>query len=255
MGTRHKSSKRVRRRNPRAIGFAVFMSLALIAVVGMAWAVTSRNSQTDGSYASTYTPAPPAPVEVVPRIAFVGDSFTAGTGAPAGLGYTEFAAKNFGMVDQVTGEPSSGYITPGKLQRTMGQLIQIATKQSPAPEVVVLASGYNDNLGSPPDREAIRPAIREAFAAARTNNWGDSTIVVVGPWTPTGAPSANQIAVNDVLREEAAASGFAFIDSIATGLVTPDMIGDDKIHPTPAGHRILGERIAAHLQGLVPAQP
>ncbi|WP_170914033.1 MULTISPECIES: SGNH/GDSL hydrolase family protein [unclassified Rhodococcus (in: high G+C Gram-positive bacteria)] len=230
------------------------IALGVIAVGVGIWYDSSLANRSESSGGLGYQPTaePDAPAVDLTRIAFIGDSYTAGVGAPNQNGYARLTAKELGATPQISADSGSGYLKPGQGGMTMLALVEAAKRTPTPPDVVVLASGYNDNLGNPPSEVPFRAAVEETFAAARA--WApDADIVVVGPWTPQGSATANQTIVNTVLRSEAGESGFEFVDSLAPPLVRADMIGDDKIHPTPQGHQVLADEITTALRERVPA--
>lgn len=234
----------------RHVLFIAFLAIAAIAVVaGVAYDHYRKPAATESTQAAA---TPVGTVQETKRIAFIGDSYTAGTGAPDGEGYAWLVAKNFNVNAQVSAEENAGYIKPGGSGRTMINLVQGAEAAFSPANVIVLAGGYNDNLGAPPSSVGFRAAVQATFTAAR--EWSpDADIIVLGPWTPTGVPTTNQSIVNDVLREESQSSGFMFVDTIRPPMVTSEMIGSDGFHPTPEGHQQLADKVVAALRDRIPA--
>ena len=61
----------------------------------------------------------------------------------------------------------------------------------------------------------------------------------------TSGRVSNQSTTRDLHKTAAEDRKMVFIDPISQGwFKTPGMIGDDDIHPTDTGHRIIGEEAA-----------
>jgi len=76
-------------------------------------------------------------------------------------------------------------------------------------------------------------------------------VLVIGPPWPTTCVPPELLVIRDSLRDQAAAVGAMFVDPIAEGwfIGRPDLIGQDGIHPTDAGHVYMAERIAPLIYG------
>lgn len=176
---------------------------------------------------------------------FIGDSYISGDGAPGRRGLAILASNELGLAPTVSSDPQSGYTRAGVRGFTTGELVEEAPERLGA-QIVVLASGYSDVLGSPPDSTRLRDAARRAISAA-ADKWPRARVVVLGPWTPTGDATVNQNAVNGALRDVAAEQDVAFIDTLSPPLVTAEMIGADKVNPSPAGHRAIATELAKRI--------
>jgi lysophospholipase L1-like esterase len=188
----------------------------------------------------------PLRVDLGPRAIFVGDSYTTGTGAFAEYdSYVQAAAFALGLGDVwASGIDLSGYNNSGRSRLDLAQRLDhdvLAYR----PAVVVIAHGFNDQ-GYPVDQLAataggVYGRIASALPAAK--------LVVVGPWMPQG-PTPELSAIEDTLRREALAHGATFVSTAGwiTAVNRSRFIGSDGTHPTPAGHRYIGQQLAAALQ-------
>ncbi|QDK02788.1 minor tail protein [Gordonia phage Squiddly] len=220
------------------LGVAFAAAFALL--IGVAIAVAQPDSDSTSAPVAEST-APPSGGGVV----WIGDSYISGDGAPAGGGLALLAANELGLTPTISADPRSGYTRPGRRGFTTGELIAEAPA-TVGTQLVVIASGYNDDLGSPPNTDRLRTEAASAISAAE-QKWPRARLVVLGPWTPGGAPTVNQTAANEALGEVAAAAGVTYIDTLAPPLVTPEMIGADKIHPSPSGHQQIAEELVERL--------
>jgi lysophospholipase L1-like esterase len=69
---------------------------------------------------------------------------------------------------------------------------------------------------------------------------------VIGPPWLTANPPPAVLKIRDSLREQAVAIGALFVDPIAEGSFVGrgDLIGQDGVHPTDAGHVYMADKIA-----------
>lgn len=179
-------------------------------------------------------------------VVFVGDSYIAGDGAPRGKGLALLAAAELGLSPTISADSGSGYTRAGRRGFTTGELVATAPERTNA-ELVILASGYNDNLGSPPNPDRLIAEARSVVATTIAR-WPRAQVIVLGPWTPRGTPSVNQVAVNNALRRVTDSASATFIDTLTRPLVTASMIGADTVHPTPAGHKAIADDLAGRLR-------
>ncbi|ANA85426.1 lipase [Gordonia phage Bowser] len=226
----------------KQIILGVAFAAALALVIGVAYAVGQPDTDSNATPAAESSTAPPSGGGVV----WIGDSYISGDGAPAGGGLALLAANELGLTPTISADPRSGYTRPGRRGFTTGELVAEAPERV-GTQLVVIASGYNDDLGSPPNTDRLRAEAASAISAAE-QKWPRARVVVLGPWTPGAAPTVNQTAANEALGEVAAAAGATYIDTLSPPLVTPAMIGADKVHPSPTGHQQIAADLADRLR-------
>jgi lysophospholipase L1-like esterase len=201
----------------------------------------------------------PAPSAASPAVRYLalGDSFTIGTGSrpaesfPARLaerlraGGSDVVLENLGV---------NGFTTDDLMARELPRVGAFA------PTLVTLAIGANDLVrGSPPDR--YRAQVRRIFAAVLAAGVpGGRVLALPQPdWSISPAAAdfgdpralADQIAAfNDILREEATASGARYVDlfPLMRKEARAGMIAGDGLHPAAAAY----EEWAAELSPLCP---
>lgn len=195
------------------------------------------------------------------RILVLGDSFTAGssqnTGAGAGTWFHRFA-RLLGYEDAWnTSIGGTGYVADNSgASVTFGDRAAVDVG-SHSPERVIVWGGYNDVLNA---QSAIDTAARDLYRTLTT--YLDSYIVVVGPTSSNGSPTASYTATTATLRSAAADWKMPFIDPLTgsaydkngtliatTGAwittANPTVyIGADAVHPTDAGHTYIASRMA-----------
>lgn len=173
-------------------------------------------------------------------IAFLGDSYTQGTGAPTvARNWSAAAAAQLRMDAWSDGVGGAGWngTGAGAPAARVAKGLAVLTR---APDVIVTALGYNDAGG---DLATLRAHYDTTVAAIRAA-WPDAQLVTLGPWTPLG-PTTALTAIKTALQERAVAHRVPFLDLEAMigvgnrGIYT----AADNVHPTAAGHLYLGRRI------------
>jgi len=144
----------------------------------------------------------------------------------------------------ISAQGGTGYLTigPGNGRATYPDRIGSVLDANPNLDVLVIEGGGND-----PDTDlaAFRAAVATTFAVARAKE-PSTKIYVLGPYSPNGSGYSTKRAV---LADEAAKSGFPFIDQIDQQWMKgrSDLLWTDGFHPNAAGHAMLGRRTAGEL--------
>ena len=185
-----------------------------------------------------------------PKAWVLGDSYTFGTGATDTTASANIImAECLGLDILTDGVGGAGWT--GSTSGTPAQ--RITTKLTPLthdPEIIFFDLGYN-NGASTPNVPAIETGINDAVAAARTIK-PNARLIAFGPATPQGS-TTNLTTVKNTIIARCTALGVSFID--VEGWITMNnesfYIGVDNVHPTPEGHRYLGERKARAVAALL----
>jgi len=191
--------------------------------------------------------APAVRASTQPHIAVIGDSYTAGSseggnGAQSWpeLAWQLLADRGVEVNADVAAEGGAGYGQRGSRGSVFEDLTAQAVRRNDA--LVVFFGSRND--------EPVDPAVFPDFAAgtflfARFAAPAAKFLVIGPPW-PTASPPPPVLKIRDSLRQQAASAGAVFIDPIAEGWFVdqPDLIGQDGVHPTDAGHAYMAQRIA-----------
>jgi lysophospholipase L1-like esterase len=210
---------------------------------------------------------PPEPPRGVSCYAALGDSFTAGTGSPEGLGWSHRIARglrrrNAAFVYRTLAEDGA---TSENVLDQLGSALQLE------PDLVTVICGANDVLRSTrPDPSAYAGRLGEIFE--RLHHAGPRMIVVtatsperwdfvrLGPRTRARV-EAGMRATNDVTRRVAAEHCVPCLDVAEhPGLRDRDNFATDGLHPSIRGHAraarafalLLGEGYGipiAHMEG------
>jgi lysophospholipase L1-like esterase len=207
-----------------------------------------------------------------PRCIVMGDSITGGEGSGTVNGldlFTRWMGYALGWNDVwASAVGSTGYVATGGYT-TFGGRVQ-ADVIAHDPDVVLIAGGINDHAGSQP---AILAAAQSLYSSILDGIPGVA-LIVVGPWWPNGAPPQTVIDTRNTLESAATSEGVhLFIDNIVADVAGDNYLGwitgtgregatntsgnsdvytsTDATHPTTAGQRYLGWRLAQAIsQGL-----
>ncbi|NUW45809.1 SGNH/GDSL hydrolase family protein [Nonomuraea rhodomycinica] len=177
----------------------------------------------------------------------LGDSFTVGSGpVPAWRAYACQAARLLGWQPVIAGAGGTGYLNRGRAGRTFQQSYEEELAWRPAPDVLVVSGGHNDQRWSTGQvgRAAAR-LVRDARAG-----WPATRIVLVGPIWLEAVP-AKALRIRDTLAEVARREGVEFLDPLRHHWAGGDpsaVVLPDGVHPTPAGHLLLARWLARSLR-------
>ena len=182
-----------------------------------------------------------------PLLAVVGASFSAGVGAGhPGDAWPEDLARIMHWRLIVSADPGAGYVNPGAGHR--GPFSRLAARLNLArahPQTVIIQGGHDD-AGLP--LALIRQRVQSLIASIRRAAPGARLVLLtVFPRgnKPPGAVWATDQAIVAAARQ--ADPAVLIFDPLAGHWHFP-RIGD-HLHPTPAGHRWIAERLAAGLRG------
>ncbi len=181
------------------------------------------------------------------HVAVIGDSYTAGSreGGNGPLSWTQqawklLAQRGIQILADVAAEGGAGYGQPGTHGSVFKDLTARAVRRNDA--LVVFFGSRND--------QPVNPAQLPGLAAGTLHLAHfiapDARVLVIGPPWPSSTPPPAVLAIRDTLRSQAAAIGATFVDPIAEDWFVgrPDLIGQDGVHPTDAGHAYMAAKIA-----------
>ncbi|HEX3975164.1 MAG TPA: SGNH/GDSL hydrolase family protein [Solirubrobacteraceae bacterium] len=198
---------------------------------------------------------------VGPRTIFLGDSWTAGAEVPAPfLGYVQETAQDLGLGDAwASGIGGTGYTQGGIVHLTWGMRLQSDVLRW-QPATVIFAGSANDLTASPAD---LKRAVTSVFDRTR-RALPHARLIAVGPWLFSGLIPPGYLSSNEIIRDAITKVGGAFIDNegwiTGTGSTAqPSHDGGNAStyigianHPSVAGYRYIGARLAAAIGALPP---
>lgn len=177
-----------------------------------------------------------------PRLAFLGDSYSAGRGAEAvDAGYAYITGRALGVPTTTFAVGGSGVLAEGscgdgRFSRRIDPVIDWK------PDVLVVQTGLNDRTFS---ADEITAAASDLLATLKTE-LPTTDLILLGPVDPVGDDSS-LTHVPAALAQAAAQEGIVFVDPIADDWINDgnraELIGGDALHPTQAGHDYLAEQV------------
>ena len=251
MNLKRRVKKQLKKRGLWGSKIVQFVGLGLLALATVAvLAFALREPQpvaAENAPATSPKPIATTAAAAAPKVAFMGDSYTAGTGStsPANR-WTTKTASALGWEELNFGQGGSGFTggggpgTDGKERLSYPDMIPAVAAAKP--DMVVIATAGNDFNRGP---SAFEPAAAAFFPALRAA-LPDAKIVVVSTfWRGPGAHK-DLAALNDSLRSGAAAVNGTYLDlgdafQAAQG---KGWLASDQIHPNDAGHAELAAEVA-----------
>ncbi len=182
---------------------------------------------------------------------FFGDSYIVGgayTGAESSMG--AIAARRLGWNYQIRGGGGTGFVAGNSdydIPSYLGQIRAGSLDVGPV-DWLVIEGGGNDKLDDP--GLITRRAVRTLKAAAKRHP--EARLVLVGTMDPTVDSFADTDGVIGALAAAARRVGIPYVNAQHWLEGRPSLVGADYDHPTPAGHRVCGRRLAKALLALGP---
>jgi lysophospholipase L1-like esterase len=207
----------------------------------LAAAVTATGGLVGSGAAAASTASPDG-------IFLLGDSWAAGLHADPERALGQVAAEALGRPITVDAVSGTGYLNEAG-DRTY---LERARAAGGPQRLVIVQGGSNDDAE---DLHELGPAVAATLAALR-RSFPAARLLVLGPGPDPEPVTAVQRAVDAVIRDTARSVGVAAVSMLEEGWIPPgraDAVIDPRTaHPSPAGHRYLGLRLAAAVQLLVP---
>lgn len=195
--------------------------------------------------------ATPSPGQVV--VAFYGDSYTRGTGASTPeRRWSTIVARERGWWEFNPSVDGLGYVNNRELVAagTGGDLVDRIVDHDPAPDVVIVTMGLNDNFSMPDRADEIEAAIDADLRRFR-DELPDARLVVVEPFWYTDARPDSVDEIIGWVEAAAADVGAEVIPGASRWLEGhPEWIAADGIHPNDEGYAELARRMDAELERL-----
>ena len=239
----------------------------LLAVAGCAAGgngTPQASSVTQASPTPTARPTPSVPTPSVPTPSvptpsarasgrttslFFGDSYIIGgayTGPENSMG--AISARRLGWRYQIRGGGGTGFVSGNAdygIPSFLGQIKNGALDVGPV-DWLVIEGGGNDKFDDP--GLVTRRAVRTLKAAAKRHP--EARLVLVGTMDPTVDSFSDTDAVIDALAAAAHRLGIPYVSAQHWLEGSPSLVGPDYDHPTPAGHRVCGRKLARALRAL-----
>ncbi len=181
-----------------------------------------------------------------PVVAFLGDDWTAGTGASApAKRFSTLVSRRLGVAERNFGGDGSGYAKSGP---TAGPYrSRLAPVVSAHPDVVVVSGGRNDRADSASTAAA---AARDLFAALH-DQLPDATLVAVAPfWGDSDLPP-ELAALAKAVREAVTGVGGSYLDLDDPIHGHPEYMADDA-DPNNRGYAAIAAAVSPRIGALLP---
>jgi lysophospholipase L1-like esterase len=190
-----------------------------------------------------------APRRTSPEGVFLlGDSWAAGLHADPARSLGQVAAAALGRPISVDAVSGTGYLNEAG-DRTY---LQRALTAGGPERLVIVQGGSNDDSE---DLGELGPAVVATLRALQ-RGFPSAALLVLGPGPDPEPVTAEQRAVDDVIQDAAGSVGVEYVSMLKEGWIpgahVAAVLDPGNHHPTPAGHRYLGLRLAAAVQLLLP---
>lgn len=233
-----------RRWRDAGIGALIVAAVALTGALGVAHA---RHEQPMPIVSS----APLGNNQKPKKVVVIGDSFT--EGAPLGavgakswqqLAFRQLRKEGVDITAEISREGGSGYVARGYRGTTFGEKARRLLE--PDDDLVIIFGATGDASEKP---ESVTAAVSDTFSLVRTAS-PRAKFIAVGPVSAPAYSSPEVTRVRDVVRDEAAKTDAIFVDPIADQWFVgqPNLIREDGLHPTDAGHAYIAERLLPIMQ-------
>jgi len=185
------------------------------------------------------------------KVVVIGDSFKegailGGVGAKSWyqLAFHQLRKKGVDITAEISGEGGSGYVTRGNRGTTFGEEAHRLLEADD--DLVIIFGGAGD---APEKPESVAAAVSDTFSLVREAS-PRAKLIAVGPVTPAAEPGQEVTRVRDIVRDEATKSNTIFVDPIADRWLVgnPNLIREDRLGPTDAGHAYMADRLLPIIQ-------
>lgn len=236
-------------RRHQALKNVALVVLAVIVIVVIGLATRSKHAPTVSSPQPTFTPT--ATKSAKPSSLWIGDSYTAGTGA-TDQAHAEscLTATAMAWTCDLDAEGGTGYIANGHTNSPTFQPLMkrlAADKANYVGEsVIVVDAGRND-----PSTSATTNAARKYLTALRSD-FPRARLVLIDPYFMTSTAAPNP-ALDALYKARAATLHAVVIDPLAEGWInaaSAKLTISDHVHPDPSGHQYLARHLAAEFKRL-----
>lgn len=181
---------------------------------------------------------------------FIGDSYTAGTGATSVRRSESFlTAQAMGWGFNVDAQPGTGFIADG-----LGRLEPLPARLErdkqyfPDMDMVIVDSGRNDAAGV----RANTIRVARTYFAKLHDVYPHAKIIFIVPYymASTSPPLSDEFTI--FLTEQAALYGGLVIDPLQEKWITPNQSSaltiNDHVHPNNSGHQWIADHLVADLK-------
>lgn len=224
--------------------------LAVLVLGGTGWAWSNYSERVDAA-TDRRTSAVATEQEPETRVAFIGDSYTAGAGVagsetfPAilseerGWDYANLAEGGTGYIVREDQDPEQALNGCGKTYcPSYPEVIKEAERYDP--EIVIVSGGRNNANDPAADQEkAIRAFFRDLREALP-----DAEIYATTPLTDDAEATGALVAMAGFVQASVEDVDGTFLDIGQPLEGEPQLVLDDGVHPNPRGHEAIAQAIS-----------
>jgi len=188
-----------------------------------------------------------------PVVAFYGDSYTLGTGASAPeRRWSSIVAADRGWVEFNPSVNGLGFVNnrdPGA-GGPMPDLVDAIVAHEPAPDLVFVTMGLNDNFSMPSRGDDIRDAI-DADLERLSDELPKARLIVVEPFWYTDERPASVEQIIAWVRAAAERVDADWVPGASHWIEGhPEWMADDGLHPNDDGYAEMARRMDVELRAL-----
>jgi len=203
----------------RALTNLLMVVAAILVVGGAVYVVMNNHAPEDaGNTIASRTPAAPRSPPDAPRpaptkhpkptvVAFVGDDWTAGTGASSNAKrFTTLVSKSLGFTERNFGADGTGY---AKTSSDAGDFASRVRDVAAAhPDIVVVSGGRNDNTNSLDTVSSRTHALFDALHEQLPH----ATLVAITPWWGDSDTPTQVTAIGQAVKQAVTSVGGSYLD-------------------------------------------
>lgn len=202
------------------------------------------------SMSKPWTPKPETITAATPQALFIGDSYTAGTGASSkDVRWSTLVSKELGWLEHNEARGGTGYVMTNGLagcgQDYCPNYPEAIAASTVTPSIVIINGGRNDGETPAGYTDSVRATIDAAKA-----KWPEAKIVVTSPmWDDDTMPEWMTGTIAAV-KDAATATGATYVDLGQPIVGHADYVIADGVHPNDAGYQAIAAAFVAAWPGL-----
>lgn len=231
-------TKRKKYANVAIISLIVVLAMGLSAAFVRAEQAQARSAAAAAEYvAPTYIP----PKDSRPVAAFLGDSFTTGTGAGStSKRWTSLVAASQGWQELNYGVGGTNYGTDGPNSTAQSYAERLTSIIISSPNIVVVSSAGN-SMG-----QGQEEAITETFETLR-DGLPEAQLIATSPYTRSGDFPDQLREFGDEIRDAVEAVDGRYVDIGHPLGNRSGVMSDDGVHPNAEGYKLIADAVEAEL--------
>lgn len=237
-------SERFKQHQKKLANGAIFAGVvALVAGLSVSEAQTEAVAAQTAEAAAAYKPATTYTLPEPPtKVAFLGDSFTAGTGAEEKTNrWTSLLSRERGWLELNYGYGGTNYSTGGSLRGGKPYTERLTDLIASDPDIVVVSSAGNNV------RTGQESGIHETFQTLR-EELPKAQIVATSPYYRAGPLPPEYEEFAEDIRQEVERAGGEYLEINHPLENHPEAISSDMVHPNDVGYELIADAVGDELR-------